>query len=73
MSTPMRRALLRPRRERPSRRAAEPSDEFAPSKPNAHVPLPVRFTFKEERVGLGLRLGPRLGCMRPITQSLAPS
>src|SRR6516165_1799063 len=23
-------------------RAAEPNDEFAPSKPNAHVPLPVR-------------------------------
>jgi hypothetical protein len=32
-------ALLRTRRERPSSRAAERSDEFAPSKPNAHVPI----------------------------------
>jgi hypothetical protein len=32
--------LLRPRRERPRRRAAESSDEFAPSKKNAHLPLP---------------------------------
>jgi hypothetical protein len=35
-------ALLRARRERPSRRTAERSDEFAPSKANAHLPLPVR-------------------------------
>jgi hypothetical protein len=34
------RPLLRPRRERPSRsRAAESSDEFAPSKANAHLAL----------------------------------
>jgi hypothetical protein len=33
-------ALLRPRRERPRHRAAEPSDEFAPSKANAHLALP---------------------------------
>jgi hypothetical protein len=33
-------ALLPARRERPNRRAAEPSDEFAPSKANAHLPLP---------------------------------
>jgi hypothetical protein len=33
-------ALLRVSRERPSRRAAERSDEFAPSKANAHLPLP---------------------------------
>src|SRR5262249_58409312 len=33
-------ALLRPRRERPRRRAAEPSDEFAPSKAKHHPPLP---------------------------------
>jgi hypothetical protein len=37
-------ALLRPRRERPCRRAAKSSDEFAPSKPNAHVPLPCEET-----------------------------
>jgi hypothetical protein len=33
-------SLLRPRRERPRRRAAEPSDEFAPFKANPHLPLP---------------------------------
>jgi hypothetical protein len=32
-------ALLRARRERPRRRAAEPSDEFASSKANAHLAL----------------------------------
>jgi len=33
--------LLRPRRERPHDcRAAEPSDEFAPSKAKPHLPLP---------------------------------
>ena len=32
------RPLLRPRRERPDRRATESSDEFAPSKANAHLP-----------------------------------
>jgi hypothetical protein len=37
-------ALLRARRERPRRRAAESSDDFAPSKPNAHVPLPCEET-----------------------------
>jgi hypothetical protein len=31
--------LLRVRRERPSRRAAQRSDEFAPSKANAHLAL----------------------------------
>jgi hypothetical protein len=36
-------ALLRPRRERPPRRAAESRDEFAPSKENAHLPLPERY------------------------------
>jgi hypothetical protein len=35
-------ALLRPCRNRPSHRAAEPSDEFAPSKANAHLPLHAR-------------------------------
>jgi hypothetical protein len=36
-------ALLRARRERPcDRRAAEPSDEFAPSKANAHLPSIAR-------------------------------
>jgi hypothetical protein len=35
-------ALLRARRERPRRRAAERCDEFPPSKANAHLPLPVR-------------------------------
>jgi hypothetical protein len=34
-------ALLRARRERPSRRAAERSDELAPSKANLHLALPV--------------------------------
>jgi hypothetical protein len=33
-------ALLRPRRERPCRRAAECGHEFAPSKANAHLALP---------------------------------
>src|SRR5262249_53383526 len=33
-------ALLPARHERPCRRAAEPSDEFASSKANAHLPLP---------------------------------
>ena len=33
-------ALLRAHREWPRRRAAEPSDEFAPPKANAHLPLP---------------------------------
>ena len=33
-------ALLRPRRQRPRCRAAERGDEFAPSKANAHLPLP---------------------------------
>jgi hypothetical protein len=37
-------ALLRARHKRPCRRAAEPNDEFAPSKPNAHVPLPCEET-----------------------------
>jgi hypothetical protein len=38
-------ALLRARRERPHRyRAAKSSDEVAPSKPNAHVPLPCEET-----------------------------
>jgi hypothetical protein len=32
-------ALLRPRRKRPRRRAAERSDEFAPFKANAHLTL----------------------------------
>ena len=39
------RRLLRTCRERPRRRAAEPNDEFAPSKPNAHVPLPCEETL----------------------------
>jgi hypothetical protein len=34
--------LLRPRRQRPGRRAAESGDEVAPSKKNAHLALPVR-------------------------------
>ena len=33
-------ALLRARRERPRRRAAECGYEVAPSKANAHLPLP---------------------------------
>jgi hypothetical protein len=33
------RRLSRPRRKRPSGRAAECSDEFAPSKANAHLAL----------------------------------
>jgi hypothetical protein len=32
--------LLRVRRQRPCRRAAESGDEFAPSKPKPHLPLP---------------------------------
>jgi hypothetical protein len=36
-------ALLRPRRERPRRRAAEPGDEFAPSKAKPHLPLHPRL------------------------------
>jgi hypothetical protein len=43
MSAPMRRTRLPccARRERPNRRAAEPSDEFAPSQKNAHLALPA--------------------------------
>jgi hypothetical protein len=37
-------ALLRARRDWPCRRAAESGEEFAPSKPNAHVPLPCEET-----------------------------
>jgi hypothetical protein len=37
-----RRRLLRPRRERPCRRAAKEGDEVAPSKANAHLVLPCR-------------------------------
>jgi hypothetical protein len=33
-------ALLRAHRERPSRRAAEPSNDFPPPKANVHLPLP---------------------------------
>jgi hypothetical protein len=33
-------ALLPTRNERPRRCAAEPSDEFAPSKAKPHLPLP---------------------------------
>jgi hypothetical protein len=40
-------ALLCARRERPSRRAAESSDEFAPSKANAHLPLLCRETYEQ--------------------------
>jgi hypothetical protein len=39
---------LRARRERPRRRAAEPSDEFAPSKANAHLALPCEGTLSRQ-------------------------
>jgi hypothetical protein len=46
--------LLRARRERPCRCAAERSDEFAPSKANAHLPLP-RLPYTGSRLrGEGL-------------------
>ena len=38
-------APLRPCRERPNRRAAENSDELAPSKANAHLPLLCQSTL----------------------------
>src|SRR5262249_42442502 len=38
--------LLRGRRERPRRRAAERSDEFAPSKANRHPALPCEETHE---------------------------
>jgi hypothetical protein len=38
-------ALLRPHCKRPRRRAAERSDEFAPSKANAHLPLPCEGAY----------------------------
>jgi hypothetical protein len=38
-------ALLRARRERPRRRAAKERDELAPSKENAHMPLPCQGTL----------------------------
>jgi hypothetical protein len=38
-------ALLCVRRERPRRCAAESTDEFAPSKANAHLPLPGQGTL----------------------------
>jgi hypothetical protein len=37
-------ALLRARRQRPCRRAAEERDELAPSKANAHLALLVRVS-----------------------------
>src|SRR6516162_3610661 len=40
ISDPRHYRLLRARRERPRRRAAESGDEIAPSKVNAHLPLP---------------------------------
>jgi hypothetical protein len=43
-------ALLRPRHERPRRRATEHSDEFAPSKANAHL------TLLCERTAIGGRI-----------------
>jgi hypothetical protein len=47
MSTPTV-ALLRARRERPSRRrAAERSDEFAPWKAKGHLPLPSEARARE--------------------------
>ena len=39
-------ALLRVRRERPRRRAAESGNEFAPSKANAHLPLLCREPYR---------------------------
>jgi hypothetical protein len=41
-------ALLRTRRDRPSRRAAECGDEVAPSKANAHLPLLCRELYGGE-------------------------
>jgi hypothetical protein len=41
-------ALLRPRRERPRRRAAKRSNEFAPSKKNAHLALPYLEPYEAE-------------------------
>jgi hypothetical protein len=52
-------ALLRPRRERPSRRAAEPGDEFAPSKAinkKGMVAIgKVDFTSREHMIALEAR------------------
>jgi hypothetical protein len=39
---------LRARRDRPCHRAAEPNDEFAPSKANAHLPLPCEEAIEAE-------------------------
>jgi hypothetical protein len=44
-------ALLRPRHERQRRRIAESSDEFAPSKANAHLALRASQWIKPETVG----------------------
>ena len=44
------RRLLRPRRERPCRRAAERSDEFAPSKAKPHLPLPCRGVLSNQDI-----------------------
>jgi hypothetical protein len=40
--------LLRARGERPRRRAAQPSDEFAPSKENAHLALRCREPYEKK-------------------------
>src|SRR5262249_21547371 len=44
-------ALLRPRRKGPRRRPTEPSDEFAPSKENAHLALRASQWIKPAGAG----------------------
>src|SRR5262249_54767349 len=51
--------LLRPCRKRPCRRATEPSDEFAPSKANPHLPPPSRMGALSRQHSTAESCGPR--------------
>jgi hypothetical protein len=57
--TPHTVALLRLRREWPCCRAAEASDEFPPSKANAHLPLPSPMGAVSRQDSTSEACGPR--------------
>ena len=71
-------ALLRPRRERPNRRAAECSDEFAPSKAEPHLALPCQGTLWRQNstaqaCGPHLQIRGRAGLERTLQQPPWPA
>jgi hypothetical protein len=63
-------ALLRARRERPRRRAAEPSDEFTPSKP--HLTLRARKRYRGKIARPVLRVSHHWSSARRVTRGSAP-